>query len=145
LQKQAKEPLGLLIAAARRRIKQAVMARAARLGFTSLQFWLLVGLYEGGSQSLRELSTRCRIDDPTASRGVQTLVAGGLVASRPDEQDRRRARLVLTARGRTTSERCMEEARAIRTLVERDLTPEESEITRTALHKVIAVMERAWT
>jgi DNA-binding MarR family transcriptional regulator len=145
LQKQAKEPLGLLIAAARRRIKQAVMARAARLGFTSLQFWLLVGLHEGGSQSLRELSTRCRIDDPTASRGVQTLVASGLVASRPDEQDRRRARLVLTARGRTTSERCMEEARAIRTLVERDLTPEESEITRTALHKVIAVMERAWT
>ena len=145
MQKQAKEPLGLLIAAARRRIKQAVMARAARLGFTSLQFWLLVGLNEGGSQSLRELSTRCRIDDPTASRGVQTLVAAGLVASRPDEQDRRRARLVLSARGRAVAERCLEEARAIRTLVERDLTPEESEITRTALHKVIAVMERAWT
>jgi len=141
LYKQGKEPLGLLIAAARRRIKQAVMARATRLGMTGLQFWLLVGLVEGGKQSLRQLAERARIDAPTASRGIQSLVADGLVASRADESDRRRARLVLTARGRGLAERCLEEARAVRILVERDLTAEESEVTRTALRKVIATME----
>jgi len=52
LSKQAKEPLGLLIATARRRIKQVAAARAAQHGVTPLQFWLLVGLVEGGSQSL---------------------------------------------------------------------------------------------
>jgi len=143
LQKQPNEPLGLLIAAARRRIKQAVTARAARHGVTSLQFWLLVGLLEGGNQSLRELAMRARIDDPTASRGIQTLVTSGFVASRNDENDRRRARLLLTPRGRALAEKCLEDARAIRALVERDLTPEESEVTRVALRKVIATMEAA--
>jgi DNA-binding MarR family transcriptional regulator len=143
LQKQPNEPLGLLIAAARRRIKQAVTARAARHGVTSLQFWLLVGLVEGGNQSLRELALRSRIDDPTASRGIQTLVTGGFVAAKNDENDRRRARLLLTTRGRVLAEKCLEDARAIRALVERDLTPEEGEVTRVALRKVIATMEAA--
>jgi len=143
LQKQGNEPLGQLIAAARRRIKQAVTARAARHGVTAIQFWLLVGLAEGGSQSLRELAERIRSDDPMASRGVQSLVAAGLVASKNDASDRRRARLVLTARGRTLGERCVDEARTIRNLVERDLTPEEGEVTRAALKKVIATMETA--
>jgi DNA-binding MarR family transcriptional regulator len=141
LLKQVNEPLGLLIAAARRRIKQAVTARATRHGVTPLQFWLLVGLVEGGGQSLRELAERTRSDDPTASRVVQTLVAAGLVVARSDENDRRRARLALTGKGRALADRLLEEARAIRALVERDLTPEEGEVTRTALRKVIATME----
>jgi DNA-binding MarR family transcriptional regulator len=141
LQKQANEPLGLLIAAARRRIKQAVTARAARHGVTSLQFWLLVGLVEGGNQSLRELAARSRIEDPTASRGIQTLVANGFVTSKNDENDRRRARLLLTPRGRGLAEKCLDDARAIRALVERDLTPEEGEVARAVLRKVIATME----
>lgn len=143
MQKQPIEPLGLLIAAARRRIKQAVSARAARHGLTARQFWLLVGLAEGGNQSLRELAMRSRIDDPTASRGVQTLVENGFVAAKNDEHDRRRARLILTARGRTLADKCVEDALAIRALVERDLTPEEGEVTRAALRKVIATMEAA--
>jgi DNA-binding MarR family transcriptional regulator len=143
LHKQPNEPLGLLIAAARRQIKQVVTARAARHGVTSLQFWLLVGLVEGGNQSLRELATRSRIDDPTASRGIQTLVTNGFVASKNDATDRRRARLVLTGRGRTLAEKCLDDARAIRALVERDLTPEEGQVTRAALRKVIATMEDA--
>jgi MarR family transcriptional regulator, organic hydroperoxide resistance regulator len=143
LSKQAKEPLGLLIAIARRRIKQVAAARAAEHGVTMLQFWVLVGLVEGGSQSLRELAERTRIDDPMASRVVQTLVSAGYVAARNDENDRRRARLVLTARGRTLAERLAGEADAIRILVERDLTPREGDAARAALRKVIATLEKA--
>jgi DNA-binding MarR family transcriptional regulator len=126
---------------ARRRIKQVVTARAARFGVTSLQFWLIVGLYEGRSQSLRQLSARTRTDDPTASRVVQTLVGAGLVATAPDETDRRRARLTLTERGRELGVSLLEEAQAIRAQIERDLTAEELVVARVVMHKVIQAME----
>ena len=142
LQKQAnQEPIGLLIAATRRRIKQIVMTRAGQLGLTAQQFWLLVGLDEGGSQSLHTLAQRARTDDPTASRVVQSLVTAGLVTSTPDPSDRRRSCLELTARGRTLAPRLVAMAREIRGLVERDLSPHERELVRAALRKILTTLE----
>ena len=143
MQKQVTEPLGLLIAATRRRIKQVVATRAGRLGLTPQQFWLLAGLAEGGSQSLHALAHRARTDDPTASRVVQGLVTEGLVVSSPDPEDRRRARLELTERGRALAPKVVAEAQVIRGLVERDLTVAECEQVRAALRKVLASLERS--
>src|SRR5262249_56877900 len=114
LQKQTnREPIGLLIAATRRRIKQIVLARAGEFGLTPQQFWLIVGLAEGGSQSLHVLAQRARTDDPTASRVVQSLVTAGLVTSRPDPADRRRACLELTPRGQALAPRLVRGARGL--------------------------------
>ncbi len=98
MQKQAthKEPLGLLIAATRRRIKQIVLTRAAQFGLTPQQFWLLVALEEGGGQSLHALAVKLAVL-----------------------------------------------AREIRGLVERDLTPDERELVRAALRKILASLEAA--
>jgi DNA-binding MarR family transcriptional regulator len=144
LQKQVtREPIGLLIAATRRRIKQIVLGRAGQLGLTPQQFWLLVGLEEGGSQSLHTLAQRARTDDPTASRVVASLVAAGLVRSTADPADRRRARLELSPRGQALAPTLLAEARDIRGLIERDLTPEERELVRAALRKILACLEAA--
>jgi DNA-binding MarR family transcriptional regulator len=138
-----REPIGLLIAATRRRIKQIVLMRAGQFGLTPQQFWLVVGLAEGGSQSLHVLAQRARTDDPTASRVVQSLVTGGLVTSRPDPADRRRACLELTPRGQALGPKVVAVARDIRALVERELTPDERELVRAALRKILASLEAA--
>jgi DNA-binding MarR family transcriptional regulator len=132
-----------LIAATRRRIKQIVLVRAGQFGLTPQQFWLLVALDEGGSQSLHTLAQRARTDDPTASRVVQSLVTAGLVTSKPDPADRRRACLELTPDGQARAASLVAAARDIRSLIERELTPEEREVVRTALHKILACLEAA--
>jgi len=53
-----KEPVGLLIAAARRRMKRAVQDRVAPHGLTPQQFWVLVNIDEAEGPSLGEIAAR---------------------------------------------------------------------------------------
>src|SRR5262245_22829000 len=92
------EPVGLLIAAARRRIKQVVGRRVRRLRLTPQQFWLLVAVQEGRAPTLGQLAERLRGDQPTASRVVAALVRRNLVRVEQDPEDRRRSRLSTTPR-----------------------------------------------
>src|SRR2546427_10685655 len=69
-----KEPVGLLIAAARRKMKRAVHERVAPHGLTTQQFWALVNIDEADRPSLREVAERMRMDAPTASRAVTQLL-----------------------------------------------------------------------
>ena len=62
------EPVGLLIGAVRRRIKQALASHARRYHLTTQQFWVLVAIYEHPGFSLGELAAHLRMDKPTASR-----------------------------------------------------------------------------
>jgi DNA-binding MarR family transcriptional regulator len=91
--------LGLLIAAARRSIRQAASERLRRHRLSSPQFWLLVAIHERPGPSLRELAGRRLMDSPTASRVVFRLVRRGLVKIEADTRDRRRRSIQLTARG----------------------------------------------
>ena len=47
------EPIGLLIGAVRRRIRQAVGSHVRRYHLTTQQFWVLVAIYEHPGFSLR--------------------------------------------------------------------------------------------
>jgi DNA-binding MarR family transcriptional regulator len=137
------EGLGLLIAAARRRIKQAVWNRVEQYGLTPQQFWVMVGLFRRGDQSLHDIATRIRSDDPTASRIVSGLVKRGLVASATDPEDRRRSLLRLTAEGKKMAEgKLMPIADEIRKIIHDGVTADEREITIRTLRKVIANAER---
>ncbi|HEY0705947.1 MAG TPA: hypothetical protein VGG33_04080, partial [Polyangia bacterium] len=60
--------VGVLIAMARRRMKQAVTSRLVRHGLGPQQFWVLLNLYEEDGLSLHELAQRAWTDDPTACR-----------------------------------------------------------------------------
>src|SRR2546425_4765143 len=101
LQKQEyqQEPVGLLIAAARCRIKQAVASRIGRFGLSTQQFWVMVVISEWDGLSLRDLSRRLPVDQPTASRIVAALVRQRLLRVDDNPEDRRRSCLRLTARG----------------------------------------------
>jgi DNA-binding MarR family transcriptional regulator len=136
------DPLGRLIGAARRRLKQAVGRRVSRFGLSSQQFWVLVHLDEEDGPALVGLCAVLRIDPPTASRIIAALTRRGLVRAIEDPKDRRRARLRLTAEGRALARELAPLAAEFRAAVERDLTRRESVELRRLLRKVITGLDR---
>ncbi len=136
------EPIGLLIGAVRRRIKQAVGSHARRYHLTTQQFWVLVAISERPGLSLGELAAHLRMDTPTASRVVFTLMNRKFVQAREDAADRRRARLHLGAPGVALGHDLLALARAIRAAIVQGLSTAEQAALRVSLRKVIANMDR---
>jgi DNA-binding MarR family transcriptional regulator len=133
---------GLLIAVARRRIKQAVLARAAPRGLSTQQFWVLVHLHERPGISQRDLARRMDVDAPTASRVLGALIARRLVRAEDDPEDRRRTRLRLTATGRELARSLAGDAAEIRRGLVAGMSAPELDALRAGLRKVIENMGR---
>ena len=138
----APRPLGLLIAGARRSIKQAATRRLLRRRLSAQQFWLLVALHEQPGPSLRELAERRLMDSPTASRMVEVLVRRGLVRIEGCPQDRRRRSILLTARGAALARELRPLALQMREAIEDGFSDSEAEALRRMLLRVIANVER---
>ncbi len=136
------EPLGLLIAAARSRIKQVVLARVAAYGLTPQQFWTLVALREHPGISQAGLAERVRADAPTVSRTLGALLDRGLVRSEPDPDDRRRSRVLLTRAGERLADEVSTVAQEVRAVVVDGMTGAEEAAVRRALKRIIANLDR---
>jgi DNA-binding MarR family transcriptional regulator len=79
-----------------RRFGRDPAAAGPRLGHV-----LVVQAWEGGEAlSVAEVADRLAVEHSTASRLVAAAEAAGLVRRRPSPEDRRRARLQITAAGR---------------------------------------------
>ncbi len=136
------EPIGLLIGITRRRIKQAVGRRVRPHGLSPQQFWLLVAVVEHEGQSLRELAERLRMDQPTTSRIVTTLVRKKLVREDADPRDRRRSLLRLSGPGRGLATELHPLAIEVRAAIRQGLSAAEERALRQGLGKIIGNMER---
>ncbi|HEX9052491.1 MAG TPA: MarR family transcriptional regulator, partial [Anaeromyxobacter sp.] len=128
---------GLLIAAARRSIKRAVVERAAGWGLTSQQFWLLVAIHETPGISGVEIAARTRAAAPDVSRALAALADRGLVRSEPDPDDRRRARIWLTRAGAHMTRELTPVARALRDAIVAGMSAEEVASLCAALQRVV--------
>jgi MarR family transcriptional regulator, organic hydroperoxide resistance regulator len=135
-------PLGLLIAGARRSIKQAATRRLGRRRLSAQQFWLLVALHEQPCPSLRELAERRLMDSPTASRMVEVLVRRGLVRIEGCPEDRRRRSIALTAPGAALARELRPLALELREAIQGGFSEAEAERFRRMLLRVIANVER---
>lgn len=135
------EPIGLLVAVVRRRIRQVTTALVREHRLSPQQFWTVVAIARGGEMSLRELAARRQMDEPTACRVVDTLVRRRLVRSSPDREDRRRSRLALTPSGRTMADELLPIAETIGAAVERGLNSGERTAVVAGLKKVIANLD----
>lgn len=131
------EPLARLIGAARRVIKLAVGRRLQKHGLSPQRFWILVNLQEAPGLSVRGLSARLRIDEPTASRMVAALVRQGLIRMQEHPEDRRRRRLQLTRDGEAVARRVRPIADEVRRAAEAGFSPEEKETLRRLLQRVM--------
>jgi DNA-binding MarR family transcriptional regulator len=97
---------------------------------------------EREGQSLRELAERRRMDQPTTSRIVTTLVRKKLVREDGDPKDRRRCLLRLTTSGRALGESLYPLARELRAAVVQGLSPSERLALRSGLRRIIDNMDR---
>jgi DNA-binding MarR family transcriptional regulator len=136
------EPVGLLIGAARRRIKQAVGHRLRGHGLTPQQFWVLINVGEREGLALRELAERLRLDHPTTSRIVSLLRRRRLVRMGGHPGDRRRCCLGLTGTGRVLVEELRPLAREVRDAVVQGMSAAEQDRLRRLLRQVMSNMER---
>jgi DNA-binding MarR family transcriptional regulator len=135
------EPIARLIVVARRRLNQASTRAARGFGLNSPRLWLVVHLREFPGLSLRALAQRLRMDEPTASRIISSLMDRKLVRSSRDPHDRRRNQLELTAQGMVLADRLVPVAAGIRAAAEGGLTSDEKATLRRLLHQVIENME----
>ena len=136
------EPIGLLIGAVRRRIKQTVGTHVRRHRLSTQQFWVLVAIHEQPGLSLGELAAHLRMDKPTASRVVFALMQRKLVQVRGDAADRRRARLHLKGTGAAMAKDLHGLATTIRGAAIRGFSTAELATLRVLLRKIIANMDR---
>jgi DNA-binding MarR family transcriptional regulator len=136
------EPVGLLIGAVRRRIKQALGSHVRHYRLTTQQFWVLVAIYEHPGFALGELAGHLRMDKPTASRVVFALMNRKLVLVRGDAADRRRARLHLGTAGVVLGKELHTLATAVRAAVIQGFSAAELAALRALLRKIIANMDR---
>jgi DNA-binding MarR family transcriptional regulator len=136
------EPLGRLIGATRRRIKQAVVRRLGRHPLSPQQFWVLANIYESPGLSLRDLADRLRTDQPTASRIVAALSRRKWVLVQRDPRDRRRRSLGLTLPGRALAEEVYPLAREVRVAIEAGFSPAELVALRGFLGRIMGNLDR---
>jgi DNA-binding MarR family transcriptional regulator len=136
------EPASLLIAAIRRRMKQVIGDQVREYGLTPAQFWMLNRVFEHEGLSLRELADSLHMDTPTASRVVAALVRLKHLRSEEDPDDRRRSRIVLTAKGRALADKLRPLAVQTRSAVEAPFTAAEREMLRALLKKSLQHMSR---
>src|SRR5450755_755169 len=88
-----------------RRILRALRIAArdtlATTGVSAAQLFVLGALVDGADASLSDLAERTMTDRTSVTAVVNRLVDGGLVTKETSAEDRRRAAVRITARGRT--------------------------------------------
>ncbi len=139
---QKQEPIGLLVAVTRRRMKQAVSTLLGSRALSPQQFWAVVAVAESEGLSLGELAARRHMDQPTASRVVYGLLRRRVLRASTDPADRRCVRLRLTAGGRRLAGRLLPIARRIDRAIERSLRPVERRAVVAGLTKVLGSLDR---
>jgi DNA-binding MarR family transcriptional regulator len=135
------ESLPMLIAAARRRIKQIAWEQMRPLGVTPQQAGVMLTLTERDGISLTEVALALHLDNPTACRIVNTLSKRGWLETRPDPHDKRRFRLHLTASGKRLGKQVLEGSRHLKSVLERQLKAHETAQLRGLLLKLVARLE----
>lgn len=137
------ESVGLLVGAALRAIKRAVLARTRRSGLESRRFWVLVAVLESRAASPHELAARLHVDEPTISRTLRALASRGCVRVERDPRDHRRALVCPTTEGVRLGRSILPLAADIRASIVRGIGASTQRAMREGLLRIIHNMERA--
>lgn len=132
------EMTGFLLERTARRMKQFFQERlaAAEADITIDQWVILQELDGSGGRSQQDLALATFKDAPTVTRIIDLLCKKGLTHRLPDEADRRRFRIELTAAGREKIDRTLPLIRDCRRQAWQVLTEDEVERLVGMLNKV---------
>lgn len=119
------------------RLARRLRAQRAVDAMSDGQFAVLAALTSHGGHTLGELADRERVSAPSMNRTVNCLEEQGYIVRTPDEQDRRKVNISLTAEGRAVVEETtrrrdswLEGAIASLTDAERDVLARAADIMR---------------
>ncbi|WP_335948312.1 MULTISPECIES: MarR family winged helix-turn-helix transcriptional regulator [Salipiger] len=93
------EQLGYLIARANRLIEEDLSKRLQSNGIAIEQYRVLKSLEEEGPLPMGRLAERVLVEPATLTKIIDRMVRDNLVFRVPDEQDRRKVRVALSASG----------------------------------------------
>lgn len=113
-----------------------------RYGITRREWRLIALLAAHGGMSPSELSERAHLERARTSRHITELAARGLIRRVPDPEDRRRAEVDLTPRGRKLYDELFPQSIRFNGQVLAALTREDLEAFEQALAKLTAQAER---
>ncbi len=119
-------PLPWLLRRANQRYRAAIKERLAECGYEQLPqpgYWALMILASGGTDASR-LIGEMGISKQAVSKLVDLLVTEGFVDRRPNDADRRRTDLLLSAKGRRAADVIGDAVRATEDTFVRELGPE---------------------
>jgi DNA-binding MarR family transcriptional regulator len=126
-----------------RLLAQALRRRTESAGVVPGQFAQLLALYEQDGLTQRELCERVRIEQPTMAVTLKRMERDGLVERVADPDDRRRARVLLTARSRRLEKRLTAAARDVNAVATEGLSDAEVEAFMATVSRLIANLEAA--
>lgn len=82
-----------------RQISQQLDQQLARIGLSASNYFYILKIHDNPDLTQKELGEKEFIDPSNVTRAVKQLIGQGLVARRPDPQDKRAKQLILTAEG----------------------------------------------
>lgn len=127
----------MLIAAARRQLKQMITALLEPTGLTPHQYWALLLLREIGPQTMTDLASVMWLDHPTASRTVHALQDLGYVKIQPHPLQGRKVLIQIVPQRRAEIDRLAERAETFRQALEADIPPDEKAVFRKVMRQLL--------
>ena len=124
-------PVGALISVLYRHRNMLINARMAHLGISAGTFPPLIYLSHHPDATQDDIAMRLCIDKAAIARAFRKLEEEGIVRRMPDEENRRRVRLLLTEKGGIT----VRESTAIADAIDREIT---AGLTRAAHGQFVA-------
>ncbi len=109
-------------------------------GMTVAEWRVLTHLFSTSPMTATELSRRLWTDKAEVSRACSSLIAKGLIASRPDAGDRRSALLSITRSGEQLHDRILPLRRTLQNELTAELTVVESRTLHRSLDKLIRLL-----
>lgn len=123
----------------------ALRERTEPLGVVPGQFAQLLVLYQTDGLTQAELCERVQIEQPTMARTLARMERDGLVERRPDPDDGRRARIVLTPRARALEDDLIAAAQAVNAAATAGIDDDEAALFLSLLGRMIANLGGART
>lgn len=140
---QARCRFGLLIGSVYRQWRKKVDESFKEQGLTDATRMPLVTLFTHGEAMLqKDLAQALSLDSSSLVRVLAQLRDVQLVHWASDPADRRTKRIALTAQGELVASQILRKSLDIEKAILADLSPEELEVTRRALHKIANSFER---
>jgi DNA-binding MarR family transcriptional regulator len=133
---------GHLINYLARLFAQALYRRIGPHGVTRGQFPVLLMLWEAEGVTQAELAERLAVEQPTMAGTLKRMERDGLIRRVPDADDRRRARVHLTPRGRRLEEVLTASARETNAAALQDVDSEEAEQFLALARRMIGNLRR---